>query len=354
MIVNAKFLCQKLTGVQRFAIEISKRLKELDNSLEFVAPHGVLDEDVKNELNVRTIGNSSGHYWEQVELPKYLRSRGNPLLLCLTGSSPVFYKNKIFTLHDLGFKRTPESLSIYYRYFYRVTVPLSIKRSRHILTVSEYSKSDIVDVYGVSLSKVTTIYNAVAKSFYDQKIMGGEKEKTILTVGSIQPYKNVSTLIEAYLDLKESGGLVDYKLKIVGSSNSKVFSNVTYNESGRDLEGVEFTGYLSDEDLAKEYMKASVFVFPSLFEGFGIPPLEAMACGCPVIASNTTSIPEVCGSAAAYFDPLSVSDLKGKILSVLTDDSYRSKLILEGYSNIERFDWSDSASKLYAVLKDYC
>ena len=149
--VNSRFLTQNITGVQRFAIEISKQLKKLLNSkIQFVAPKNIIHKDLAEELDVKVIGYNTGHLWEQIDLPLYLSSIGKPLLLNLSNTAPLFYKNKIVTIHDVAFKRFPQTYSFKFRMFYNLLIPIILKNSKHILTVSEFSKNEINKIYGIS------------------------------------------------------------------------------------------------------------------------------------------------------------------------------------------------------------
>ena len=147
IVVNARFLTQPLTGVQRFAFEISRALRDLcnDKDLHFVAPSNILTPKKAKELDVEIIGSHTGHLWEQLDLPLYLRKVGNPLLLNFCNTAPIFYKNKLSTIHDITYIRYPQTFSKSFRYFYKVAIPLVLKTSRHVFTVSNFSKQEISD-----------------------------------------------------------------------------------------------------------------------------------------------------------------------------------------------------------------
>jgi glycosyltransferase involved in cell wall biosynthesis len=166
LVVNSRFLTQNLTGVQRFAIEISFRLKELlKDEIVFVAPNNIIQKDVAEHLGVKVIGVHLGHIWEQWDLPKWLRKNGNPLLLNLCNMAPVMYKNKISTVHDIAFVRYPQTFSKQFLAVYRFMIPWIISSSKKVLTVSEFSKQEIIEKYGIEQNKILVVYNAVNKKF---------------------------------------------------------------------------------------------------------------------------------------------------------------------------------------------
>jgi glycosyltransferase involved in cell wall biosynthesis len=347
IIVNARFLTQPITGVQRYAVEMSRVLKKLDPAIRFVAPHDILHHAIAQELGVIKVGSTRGHLWEQLELPRYLRSIGSPLLISLATTAPVLYRRKIVTVHDLAFKRFPDAVSWKFRLYYSLLIPRVLRSALHVTTVSQYSKQDICSEYALAESDVSVIHNA--SSFAP----GGaaratDKQKLIIAVGSIQPYKNIDKLVTAFSKFKETSD-PDYVLKLVGGADARVFSDTRLGQAMAGRADVQFTGYLSDADLLALYETATCFVFPSLFEGFGIPPLEAMACGCPVIASTAASIPEVCAQAALYCDPRDADDIAARMTQLTADPQLQARLIQLGFENIRRFSWEESGAAMLAI-----
>jgi glycosyltransferase involved in cell wall biosynthesis len=152
--------------------------------------------------------------------------------------------------------------------------------------------------------------------------------------------------------LKNKNKFLDYKLVLVGGYNKNVFAKTNLFELSKNRDDIVFTGYLSDEKLVEYYNKASLFVFPSFFEGFGIPPLEAMACGCPCVVSNVASLPEVCGDSAYYVNPYDIEDIARGIETVLSDEKLREDLIKKGFENIKRFSWEESAKKIVQIIRE--
>ena len=342
IVVNTRFLTQKTTGVQRYAIEICKRLPKTINNqkIVFVAPKKSLIEiESLNNLKIEQFGNFTGNLWEQVDLANYLKKNGSPLLINFGGIGPVYYKNKITYLHDLAFKYYPKTFSYLFQKMYNIFIPISIKNAKKVITVSKYVKQDIIKNYGTD--NIEVVYGSYSKVF---KNLNLEREKIILAVSSLDPRKNFNRIIKAYQKLD-----TDYKLVFVGSK-SKAFSKLII-DNNYDDKNIIFTGYLTDKDLVEMYNKASIFIYASLFEGFGIPPLEAQSCGCPCIVSNLTSIPEICNKSVVYCDPFSIEDISNKIKYLINDEKKREELVGKGFENIKKYSWDASANKLLAIIK---
>ena len=345
LIINSRFLTQNITGVQRFAIEISRQLKSvLGDKVIFVSPNTIIHKDLAKELDVKIIGTKTGHLWEQIDLPKYLKSIDSPLLLNLANTAPLFYKNQIITIHDLAFLQHPIWFSKKFYMYYRFLIPKIAKNGKKIITVSNFSKKEIISLLGIDEKKIEVIYNGISCNFnYNPTI---HKKNYILAVSSLDPRKNFKNLILSF----EKINLKNYRLVIVGSEN-KVFSNAEIKNLMKKIQNVEFTGYVSDNKLVKLYQEAKIFVYPSLYEGFGIPPLEAMASGTPVISSNVASLPEVCGDAVYYVNPYDVNDIAKGIETVLKDEKLQKELVQRGLERVKLFNWEKSANKLIKIIE---
>ncbi|WP_430428577.1 glycosyltransferase family 4 protein [Maribacter litoralis] len=342
IIINARFLTQTITGVQRFAIEICRGLPNhiAGNDVIFVCPKDKKINHLGNNKKVIEVGSLSNNLWEQIELPLFLKKNGNPLLINLVGLGPIGYKNKIMALYDLAFYHYPEWFSFTFRTTYNFLVPISIKNAKLIITDSEYVKADIHKTYGVNQKNIDVIYAAPSKKFKNLHL---KREKIILTVSSIDPRKNLGRVIKAF-QLIES----DFKLVIVGKSNNS-FAKMDV-ERKLITSKVQFTGYLTDDELIQLYNKASIFIYASLFEGFGIPPLEAQACGCSCIVSNSTSLPEVYQNSVTYCDPKSIESIKDALNLLVHDQEEREKIQKSGFENLKRFNWVSSSKKLEHII----
>ncbi|MDB6142649.1 MAG: glycosyl transferase, group 1 [Pseudomonas sp.] len=341
IVINARFLTQELSGVQRFAEQTCLALKQIRDDVVFVAPHGIKMHKSAKALNVQCIGRHSGHLWEQLDLPLYLRRQGNPLLVSLCSTAPLLYRNQIATHHDITYVRHPESYTRAFRTLYRVMTPILLWHIKALLTVSNFSKSEIAQFYRYPESKIFVVPNAVSDEFQPGPPVS-EKSEYLLAVSSPSAHKNFSRMIEAFLSLRDQEHL---KLHIVGAAGG-AFADPDLQRLASGDSRIRFLGRLSDAELIAQYQGATAFVFPSLYEGFGIPPLEAQACGCPVLAANAASIPEVLQASVLYFDPVDVSHIAAAMERILTDWPLRQSLRRRGLNNVTRFSWEDSARRV--------
>ncbi|MDP5104872.1 MAG: glycosyltransferase family 4 protein [Polaribacter sp.] len=342
IVINARFLSQKTTGVQRYAIEISNRLPKHINGIKiiFVAPKGnLINRDKLPNCEIKQFGHFKGHLWEQTDLVHFLKKNNNPILINFGGIGPLFYKRKITYIHDLAFKYFPETFSYAFQKAYNKFVPISAKNSIKVITVSNYVKQDIEENLGIN--NVEVVYCAHTDQFQNLNL---KREKIILAVSSLDPRKNFNRVIKAFTQLNS-----DYKLVFVGSK-SKSFSSVNLDDVS-DHKNIVFTGFLSDNELLELYNKASIFIYASIFEGFGIPPLEAQACGCPCIVSNKTSLPEIYKDSVEYCDPFKVESIKEKLNLLINNKELRESLKAKGFKNIDRFNWNLSANKLMSIIE---
>jgi glycosyltransferase involved in cell wall biosynthesis len=341
IVVNCRHLTQEITGVQRFAEQIIRNLAVQRTDLVFVAPQGFTQSDAG--YPVEAVGRLRGHAWEQIDLPRYLRRQGNPLLLNLMSTAPVYYTNKVMTAHDITYIRHPESFSRRFRALYGAIVPPALRRSHHILTVSEFSRSEISSHFGLDPERFIVVPNAVDTRFSPCADRAeGTAKPYLLTVSSTNRHKNFNAMVRAY---QKSRLFPETELKVVGSHNR------SFSDTGASTgHGVTFLGRVSDERLIELYRGATAFVFPSLYEGFGIPVLEAQASGTPVLAAGVASLPEVLGDSALFFDPHDVDQIAKRITQVATSANLREDLRGLGLKNVARFSWERSAQIVSNVL----
>lgn len=346
--VNGRFITQKITGVQRVAVEICKQLKKQNSSVKFLSPRNILHRDLAEMLDVTVVGRLTGHLWEQIELPIFLKKRGTPVLLNLCNNAPVYYPRNVVMIHDLAWLRNPEWFSWRFYWYYRWMVPAIVKKALKILAVSDFSKQEIIELLKESQERIEVIPNAVAQGILGlaQKNYVNNYGRYVLAVSSIEPRKNFSCLIEAFLKLR----LDDVKLVIAGGK-SYAFSNVKITAEMLHTGKIVFAGHREDKELVALYKHALCFVYPSLYEGFGIPPLEAMVCGCPVVASRIASLSEVCGDAAYYIDPYDVNSVAEGIRRLVNDEILRKRLIEKGMLRALYFSWEKSTRKLLDVIE---
>lgn len=347
--INGRFLSNGMDGISRFSLEICKQLKKLNLNFKIVIPNWL---EYRNEecFEIVKFGNLKSHFWEQIDLLIFLKKQGNPFMLNLSGLGPLFYKNQIVTIHDLSFYENNNWFSKAYTFFYSRATPIVARNAIKILTVSDFSKREIIKYLQIDERKIEVIYNAVAddvkKEFDSVKISPIVKtileQKYILAVCSIDPRKNLQRLIDSFLELK----LDDYKLVLVGKTSSHF--NIKLMS---DSENIFFTGFVSDSDLSILYKKCDFFIYPSLYEGFGIPPLEAMKNGCAVVVSEIPSLKEVCSDAVFYINPLDVESIKNGILKLIKDSVFKKELKRKGILRSEFFKWNDSGDKVHNIIK---
>lgn len=350
--VNSRFLTHSISGAERFAIELCYQLKILIPELVFLAPsNGIVQHQLAQEFNVVQFGCLENHLWEQIELPLYLKKNGNPLLVNLLNTAPLFYKNQIISVLDIAFVRFPGTFSFLFRRYYQYLIPKILRRSKRIVSISEFSKKEIIEYYNIDPRKISVIYCAVPARFIFNNNQLRDldavvpAEKYILAVGALQPQKNLKNLVKAFLLLNDS----ELNLYIIGASRQN-FRQSGISQLVEGKKNIKLLGRVGDDELIKFYKNALCFVFPSFYEGFGIPPLEAQAMASPVIVSNVASLPEIFGDSALYCDPSDINDIKDKIHRIATDKSLRRELLIKSNQNWRRFSWRDSAVKMAELI----
>lgn len=267
----------------------------------------------------------------------------------------------VTTIHDLAFEHLPETFTRRGKTQLRLTVRRTARNAAHILTVSEFSRQDIIRTYHLSPEKITVTHNGCEAQFTSQRASDSEAETIkqkfgitrdyLLAVGSLQPRKNLVRLLRAYAMLRNQQPEFRLQLVIVGRQlwlYQEVLHEIKQQGFASD---VIVTGYASNEDLPTLYRSAVALVYPSLFEGFGLPPLEAMACGTPVITSNSSSLPEVVGSAALLVNPYEEDELAQAMWKVANDATLRSQLREAGIQQAKQFTWMAAANKTLAVYQ---
>lgn len=346
--VNGRFLTQQITGVQRYAVEIARELKKaLGNKVIFLSPSGILHKTLSEELGTIIIGRRMGHLWEQIDLPLYLNKKGKPLLINLANTAPILYRNKISTIHDIAFKVFPKTYSKSFLCLYKFLIPRIIKSSVRIITVSIFSKNEIIKYYEVPSEKIHVIYNGVHDEFTNSVKDELKNKNYFLAVFSLNYRKNVFALLDSFLELKKN----DVSLFLVGDINTSAFTKVNL-EKYKQYTQIKFLGRISDEELIQYYSNAIGFVYPSFYEGFGIPPLEAQRCGCPVIVSNTSCLPEIFKESVLYCDPFSKLSIRDKMDALLNNSDLLFQLKEKGYQNSLRFSWKVSSESLLNIIYD--
>lgn len=354
VIINGRFLGREMTGVDRYAIET---VKALDTLLAEGHPQASRFEWVlatptaSRVLPLKRVKQVEWPYlngllWEQVTLP--LHSAGRTLLnLC--NSAPILKLDQLVVVHDAATIRVPESYSKGFRAWYKVMVPTVLRLSRHIGTVSEFSKKEIASIYNCSrdIKVLTEGAEHLLRLDADDSLIDKHalrQRPYVLAVGSMAPHKNFKTLIKA----AELLGNPPFDIVIAGGTNPRIFAS-----EGQSLPAwVKHVGYVTDNQLKSLYQQAHCFVFPSRYEGYGLPPTEAMSLGCPVICASSASLPEICGDAAIYFDADSPDQLASKLLGFFQDAHLGAGLREKGLENVKMRTWRQAALAVLDSLKN--
>ena len=354
--INGRFLSQTVTGVQRAALETVRALDRLaatqDPVLlglegEVLAPPTARSLNGLTRIPVRRVGFSSGHLWEQVELPWHARSG---ILVSLANAAPLVTRRQCVTLHDASVFAVPESYSPAYLAWYRVLTPGLGRRAERIVTDSAFSRGELVRHAGIREDKIRVVplgAEHILAVPCDVQVLaerGLGARPFILAVSSHGPHKNLRALCEATRNLDPEA----FDVVVAGGSNQRVFDAA----SAPWPEHVKRLGYVTDAQLRALYSHAACFVYPSVYEGFGLPPLEAMLCGCPVVVSRAASLPEVCGDAAVYCDPHDPADIARSITAVMGNDALRNNMKSRGYQRAREFTWDRSARLLTGVVRE--
>ena len=264
--------------------------------------------------------------------------------------------------HEISYARCPQFFSPRDRWMLSTLVPLTIRRAARVITVSHHARQEIVDYYGIAPERVAVTYEAAAAQFAPVRDAGQLAAlrsrynlpghgRYFLALGNLQPRKNIGRLVEAFADLSSQAELNDVHLVIAGKAlwrESEIYAAVAQAQL---TNRVHFIGYVADADLPTLYSGALAFVYPSLYEGFGLPPLEAMACGAPVICTNVASLPEVVGDAALLITPTDVDDLARALHALATDADLRARLTVQGAHRAAQFSWRRCAEETLAVYR---
>jgi glycosyltransferase involved in cell wall biosynthesis len=360
--VNAKFLTQNLTGVQRYAVEMTEALDSLvdrgviDNnalSLRLVGPKGVQSHglDLKH-IPVTPVGRLQGELWSQLELPYHARGR---LLWSPGNTGPIYHDKHVVTIHDVSVLDHPEWFSRRFSAWYSFLLPRLARNAAQILTVSEFSRTRLSQTLSLDTNCISVVPRPISSRFRPMKTTIIDKVLTrlalpriyVLSLGSLEPRKNIARLLEAWSLLLARKALAEDVHMVVVGGKSSLYRNVNLTSVP---DRVLFTGYVADEHLPALYTGALAFVYPSIYEGFGSPPLEAMACGAPVVTSSSTSIPEVVGRAAVLVDPLEVESIADGIRSIIENSSLRETMRIAGLQRAKLFNWDNSARLVWETL----
>lgn len=253
----------------------------------------------------------------------------------------------VLTVHDISFALHPEWFRPGEALFYTTLIRAAARKARKVITVSEFCRTEILEKWDIPADRIETTREA-ARSLFKPGKRKRSGPPTILFVSAIHPRKNLGRLIRAWQQLRAKR-FPDLRLKVVGPAGWAAGADLRALKAAVAQGGAEWLGSQTDEQLREAYQTATMLVYPSLYEGFGLPPLEAMACGCPVVCSQTASLPEVCGEAAEYFDPTSEEEISVKISDVLGSEERRRELSQAGIAKAGEYSWARMAEETAAV-----
>ena len=365
--VNTRLLQKdRLEGIGWFSYETLKRITNQHPEHTFLFlfdrpydPGFIFSENIiPLVIAPRTRHPLLWYTWFEWSLPRILKKHRASMFFSPDGYMPLRLEiPSMIAIHDINFHHRPGDLPPSSRFYYRKYFPLFASHSDRIVTVSEYSRKDIADSYGVSPDKIDVVYNGVNQVFSPSKQEDVTRVRNEYTggqpyyifVGSFHPRKNLARLMKAF-DLFRDQSPGAYKLVIVGE---KMFMTGDIDKTYAKLKhkgDIVFMGRLSPEKLRDVMGAASGLTFVPLFEGFGIPLLEAMNCDIPILTSNVTSLPEIAGKSAIYCDPLDIQDISKGMLSLATQPDLQKALVSEGRIRRESFSWDLTADKVWKSL----
>ncbi|CAN5918357.1 N/A [soil metagenome] len=367
IVVNTRLLVHnKLDGIGRFGYESLIRITRNHPEVHFVF---LFDRDVHEDFifseNITPVKLMPParrpwlwNLWLNISVKGVLRDLSPDLFLSTDGYLPLNVKTPCLpVIHDLNFEHYPKDMPSRYARWYRKKFPLFAKQATRIATVSEFSKNDIAEKYGIAKDKIDVVYNGSALGFIplteEQQIPVREKfskgEPYFLYIGALHPRKNLERLIRAFGEFKKKTNSTT-KLVLAGGNYWKYEGlRMAYHES-QQKEEIIFTGRLSEEELYALTASARALAYVPYFEGFGIPIVEAMSCDVPVITSNITAMPEVAGEAALYVDPFSEESICSALMLMDKDEALREKLITNAKAQRRKFSWDKTAEALWESM----
>ncbi|HYU20923.1 MAG TPA: glycosyltransferase family 1 protein [Chloroflexota bacterium] len=358
----------RTAGISRVIYELLAHLPGVPSSLEYLvfAPdspqsRGLLSTRIQGRLTRLPMDRPVVRLaWEQLAQPLELAWQGVNLVHALGTVAPCAWRGPtVVTLYDLSFMRFPELFKRGNRLYLRLLAPPSLRRASRVIAISEHTRQDAIRLCGVAPERVTAIHLAADPRFRPAdaaqvtrfRQQRGLASPFILYLGTLEPRKNVATLVRAYAKLgaAERTGL---KLVLAGGRGWQYESIFALVHQLGLTDDVLFPGFVPTGEEALWYTAAEIFAFPSLYEGFGLPLLEAMACGTPVVASNTSSLPEVVGSAGLLVEPTDVHGLAAALQRLIDDDDLRARLRAAGLARASLFSWQRMAEQTVQVYRE--
>jgi glycosyltransferase involved in cell wall biosynthesis len=359
--IDARTLASPKTGDRTYCLNLTRALAQVDAENEYrlyTACETPLADLGRPNFAQRVLTATPGWSWTPAALPRALRRDRCDLVHVQYIVPPVCPVPIITTVHDISFRRHPRWFPAKHALLLNLLIPLAIAQAERVITCSEHTRREILALYGTDERKVIVtpyaadpIYQPMPVEVARQAVRErfNVRHPYILAVGVLQPRKNLPRLVEAYARIARE---VPQHLVLVGKEGW-AFEGLRRRVAGSGVASrIHFTGYVPDADLPALYAAADLFVYPSLYEGFGFPPLEAMACGTPVVTSNNTSLPEVVGDAALTVDPRNTAQLAATMAEVLTSAERRGELIERGLARAAQFSWDRTARETIRVYEE--
>lgn len=369
ILIDLTALADNFSGIERYAACIAYEMIQHAEYDEFIL---LFKEKVQSDFemlalndNVNTIilPRCNKLIFNQLRLPLAIRKCKADCYLFLAFPNPVltFKKNMISAIHDICCWDCPETMTGKSKWYFRISYRCAIRRCRFILTVSDFSRQRIINRLHCKKERIHLIYDGVNKDFGSHLYSPEQKQqvkmryhipdKYIFSLSTLEPRKNFPLLLLAYQNLVKQCK-IDIPLVLAGRKGWKMDDLIARIDEEVQKK-IYFTGFVEEEDLPCLYQNAEMFVFPSKYEGFGIPPLEAMACGAPVLASNAASLPEVLGDAALYFESENQGSLEEGMLRILNlKPEARNRMIRDGIARAACFSWEKEALKLLEIIRE--
>ncbi len=337
LIDGRAFMHESQSGVEVFTAQLTENIQALHPNTKIEKP--------------KTKNRYLQHIWEHIELP--IAAKNYDILYSPANIAPIWsFKNTkiVVTLHDVAYLSHPKTVSKFFYLYYKNAMPLILKKASKVVTISESSRDEILKYYPFAKKKLEVIYNGISEYFFEETEV--KKENIILYVGSLNERKNFPAVIKAFKKIPKSYG---YKLVMVGNFSQNFFIDEKTRavlEKIKNDKDILLKSNLSIKELRALYQKAKVFIYPSFYEGFGFPLLEAMASKTPVITSNISSMPEICAKSALYVDPYDQEDIAKKLLLLIENENLQKELIEKGYKRASLFKWEKTAKNYLKLFEE--
>ncbi len=351
------------TGVERYAAEMIKNFAHMDNQNEYVLYFRTKPEqwflDLPKNFSVKVI--PFPKFWTQLRISWEMIWHPVDILFIPASALPLWHPRKsVVTVHDVAWRLYPQAFTKFMRWYLEWSTKFAVRNARKILAVSEATKKDLTKFYGISPDRIAVTYlgydteTLKPRSYEEvQSVLdkyGLVYQKYILFLGTIQPRKNIIRLVEAFQKLKKQNH-IEEKLAIFGG-RGWLWEPIVKKIKMVGLDGsCKYFDYAPKDDLPYLYAGAKLLTLPALYEGFGLPPLEAMACGVPVVVSNVSSLPEVVGDAGVLVNPNNTDSIAEGLLKVLINNNLRQEMITAGLAQAAKFTWEETARKTLEVIE---